>query len=83
MREPLTRFPKRPTGPAELRRTLAECQAMLANPRLSPEMRQALVDRVGQLRADLEADAQRRARKAAEAPPPRPGRRRDRTPSVG
>lgn len=76
MREPLTRFPKRPTGPGEARRTLVECQAMLANPRLSPEMRQALTERVSQLRAELDADAQRRARRTAEAPPPRLGRQR-------
>jgi hypothetical protein len=68
MREPLSKFPKRPTGPEYIRRTLAECQAMLANPRLSPEMRHGLEERVIQLRAELKADAANRARDAeAEA----------------
>ena len=29
MREPLYKFPKRPTGPDQTRRTIAECRAML------------------------------------------------------
>jgi len=66
MREPLTKFPKRPTGPEQTRKTIAECKAMLANPRLSPEMRHGLKERVAQLEAELRADAQHRAR-AAEA----------------
>lgn len=64
MREPLTKFPKRPTGPDQTRRTLAECRAMLANPRLSPEMRQGLQARVTELEAELRADATHRARGA-------------------
>jgi hypothetical protein len=41
---------------------------MLANPRLSPEMRHGLEERVIQLRAELKADAANRARDAeAEA----------------
>jgi hypothetical protein len=64
MREPLTKFPKRPTGPDQTRRTLAECKAMLANPRLSPEMRHGLKERVIQLEAELRADTAHRARGA-------------------
>lgn len=65
MREPISRFPKRPTGPDQARRTLAECQAMLANPRLSPEMRQGLLEKVGALKAELhDAEMARRAREA-------------------
>ena len=64
MREPLTKFPKRPTGPDQTRRTLAECKAMLANPRLSPEMRHGLKERVMQLEAELRADTAQRARSA-------------------
>jgi hypothetical protein len=64
MREPLTKFPKRPTGPDQTRRTLAECKAMLANPRLSPEMRHGLKERVMQLEAELRADTAHRARGA-------------------
>jgi hypothetical protein len=67
MREPLTKFPKRPTGPEQTRRTLAECRAMLANPRLSPEMRTGLKQRVQQLEAELRADAAHRAREAEAA----------------
>jgi hypothetical protein len=66
MREPLTKFPKRPTGPEQTRKTIAECKAMLANPRLSPEMRHGLKERVAQLEAELRADLAHRAR-AAEA----------------
>src|SRR6516225_5335395 len=55
MREPLTKFPKRPTGPEQTRKTIAECKAMLANPRLSPEMRHGLKERVAQLEAELRA----------------------------
>jgi hypothetical protein len=62
MREPLNKFPKRPTGPDQTRRVLAECQAMLARPRLSPEMRQGLEQRVAQLRSELADDAMHRAR---------------------
>jgi len=64
MREPLTRFPKRPTGPDQARKTIAECRAMLANPRLSPEMRHGLRERVAQLEAELRADAAQRSRSA-------------------
>jgi len=64
MREPLTKFPKRQTGPDQTRRTIAECKAMLANPRLSPEMRLGLKERVVQLEAELRADAAHRARAA-------------------
>ncbi len=77
MREPLQKFPKRPTGPEQTRRTLTECLAMLANPRLSPEMRHALEQRVTQLRAELEADTAARGREAApeEARTTRPPRK--------
>ena len=67
MREPLTKFPKRPTGPEQTRKTIAECKAMLANPRLSPEMRHGLKERMAQLEAELRADAQHRARAADAA----------------
>jgi hypothetical protein len=79
MREPLTKFPKRPTGPDQARKTLAECRAMLANPRLSPEMRLGLKERVAQLEAELRADTVHRARSAeldAEDPAGTPPRRR-------
>ncbi|MBV8652043.1 MAG: hypothetical protein JO255_11295 [Alphaproteobacteria bacterium] len=65
MREPLTKFPKRATGPEQTRRTIAECKSMLANPRLSPEMREGLKARVVQLEEELRADAAMRARDAA------------------
>ena len=55
MREPLNRFPKRPSGPEQTRRTLDECQRMLANPRLSEEMRRGLEQRIAQLRAEIDA----------------------------
>jgi len=55
VREPLNKFPKRPVGPEHTRKVLAECQAMLAKPRLSPEMRQGLEQRVAQLKTELEA----------------------------
>jgi hypothetical protein len=65
MREPLYKFPKRPTGPDHTRRTIAECRAMLANPRLSPELRQSLEVKVAELQAELRADTAHRAREAA------------------
>ncbi|MBV9523970.1 MAG: hypothetical protein JO010_14310 [Alphaproteobacteria bacterium] len=68
MREPITKFPKRPTGPDQARRTLAECRAMLANPRLSPEMRLGLEQKVAQLKEELQADAAHRTREAEAAP---------------
>jgi hypothetical protein len=64
MREPLSKFPKRPTGPDVIKRTIAECRAMLANTRLSPEMRTGLEQRVAQLQLELQADAAHRAREA-------------------
>jgi uncharacterized coiled-coil DUF342 family protein len=64
MREPLSKFPKRPTGPEFIKRTIAECRAMLANTRLSPEMRTGLEQRVAQLQQELQADAAHRAREA-------------------
>jgi hypothetical protein len=64
MREPLSKFPKRPTGPDFLKRTIAECKAMLANTRLSPEMRAGLESRVSQLQQELQADTAHRAREA-------------------
>ena len=64
MREPLSKFPKRPTGPDVIKRTIAECRAMLANTRLSPEMRTGLEQRVAQLQQELQADAAHRAREA-------------------
>jgi hypothetical protein len=64
MREPLSKFPKRPTGPEYTRRTIAECRALLANARLSPEMRLGLEQRVTQLQAELQADTAQRARDA-------------------
>jgi hypothetical protein len=81
MREPISRFPKRPTGPEQARRTLAECQAMLANPRLSPEMRQGLLEKVSALKEELHAaEVARRAREAEastedKGPPRRTPRR--------
>jgi hypothetical protein len=62
MREPLYKFPKRPTGPDQTRRTIAECRAMLANPRLSPELRHGLEIKVAELQAELRADTAQRAR---------------------
>jgi hypothetical protein len=62
MREPLYKFPKRPTGPDQTRRTIAECRAMLANPRLSPELRHSLEIKVAELQAELRADSVQRAR---------------------
>ena len=67
MREPLSKFPKRPTGPEYTRRTIAECRALLANARLSPEMRQGLEARVTQLQEELQAFAVQRAREAEAA----------------
>jgi|GEM_PF-4318273 hypothetical protein len=67
MREPLSKFPKRPTGPDVIKRTIAECRAMLANPRLSPEMRTGLELRVAQLQTELQADTANRAREAEYA----------------
>jgi hypothetical protein len=64
MREPLYKFPKRPTGPDQTRRTIAECRAMLANPRLSPELRHSLEIKVAELQAELRADTVQRARDA-------------------
>jgi hypothetical protein len=64
MREPLSKFPKRATGPDVIKRTIAECKAMLANTRLSPEMRAGLESRVAQLQQELQADAAHRAREA-------------------
>jgi uncharacterized coiled-coil DUF342 family protein len=69
MREPLSKFPKRPTGPEFIKRTIAECRAMLANTRLSPEMRTGLEQRVAQLQQELQADAAHRAREAEFAAP--------------
>lgn len=80
MREPLYKFPKRPTGPDHTRRTIAECRAMLANPRLSPELRQGLEIKVAELQAELRADSAHRAREAeananeTESPPRSPRR---------
>jgi hypothetical protein len=62
MREPLYKFPKRPTGPDQTRRTIAECRAMLANPRLSPELRHSLEIKVAELQAELRADTAHRVR---------------------
>jgi hypothetical protein len=62
MREPLYKFPKRPTGPDQTRRTIAECRAMLANPRLSPELRHSLEIKVAELQAELRADTAQRVR---------------------
>ncbi|HVJ53521.1 MAG TPA: hypothetical protein VM689_13720 [Aliidongia sp.] len=67
MREPLSKFPKRPTGPEYTRRTIAECRALLANARLSPEMRQGLETRVAQLQEELQAFAAQKAREAEVA----------------
>ena len=64
MREPLYKFPKRPTGPDQTRKTMAECRAMLANPRLSPELRHSLELKVAELQAELRADAGHRTRDA-------------------
>ncbi len=64
MREPLYKFPKRPTGPDQTRRTIAECRAMLANPRLSPELRHSLELKVTELQAELRGDIAHRARDA-------------------
>lgn len=61
MREPFDKFPKRAAAPDDLRRQLAECEAMLAKPRLSPEMRLALREKTSQLREELAAIAARRA----------------------
>jgi hypothetical protein len=62
MREPITKFPKRATGPHQTKAALAECLAMLAKPRLSPEIRQGLEARVQQLRAELRGEVTQRAR---------------------
>jgi hypothetical protein len=51
-------------GPEQARRTLEECQRLLANPRLSEEMRQGLEQRVEQLRAEIND-----SRTAARHPP--------------
>ena len=75
MREPLYKFPKRATGPDQTRRTIAECRAMLANPRLSPELRHSLEIKVAELQAELRADTAHRARDAesnVDAPEPSP-----------
>lgn len=67
MREPLSKFPKRATGPDVIKRTIAECRAMLANTRLSPEMRTGLEQRVAQLQQELQAETAHRAREAEAA----------------
>jgi len=67
MREPLSKFPKRPNGPDVIKRTIAECRAMLANTRLSPEMRSGLQTRVAQLQEELQADTANKAREAEYA----------------
>jgi hypothetical protein len=64
VREPLNKFPKRPVGPEHTRKVLAECQAMLAKPRLSPEMRQGLEQRIAQLKSELETSMAPRPRSA-------------------
>jgi hypothetical protein len=81
LREPLNKFPKRPVGPEHTRKVLAECQAMLQKPRLSPEMRQGLEQRIAQLKSELEAELGSRARTAKpdhedEADYPRRGPRK-------
>ena len=60
----MTKFPKRPTGVEHARRTLAEIQNILKKPRLSPEMRSGLEQRVAALKEEI--------RGTSEAPPARP-----------
>ncbi len=55
MREPLTKFPKRPVSARHTRNTIAECKALLANQSLSPEMRTGLKLRIEQLEEELRA----------------------------
>jgi hypothetical protein len=62
MRDPITKFPQRPTGLDHTRRTLAEIQTVLKNPRLSPEMRNSLEQRVTALRIEIAAATEPRAR---------------------
>lgn len=56
MREPMKKFPQRPTGLAYARRTLAEIQAILKKPRLSAEMRSGLEQRVIALQSEIASD---------------------------
>jgi hypothetical protein len=53
MRDPIRKFPTRPTGLDRTRRTLAEIQTVLKNPRLSPEMRSGLEQQVTSLRTEI------------------------------
>jgi hypothetical protein len=68
MRDPITKFPQRPTGIEHTRRTLAEIRAILKNPRLSPEMRHGLEQRIALLRTEIAGDAPHRARVGSPAP---------------
>ena len=68
MRDPITKFPQRPTGLEHSRRTLVEIQTVLKNPRLSPEMRSSLEQRVTALRIEIAGDSAHRDRKGS--PPP-------------
>jgi len=71
MRDPITKFPQRRTGLDQTRRTLAELQTMLENPRLSPEMRTGLEQQVTVLRTEIAAAMADRARGGpSEAPSP-------------
>jgi len=68
MRDPIVKFPQRPSGPAHARRTLAEIRTILENPRLSPEMRTALEQRVAAISSEIAAETTHRARGASTEP---------------
>ena len=68
MRNPIRKFPQRPTGLDLTRRTLAEIQTVLENPRLSPEMRNSLEQRVTALRIEIADDSARRSREGSPLP---------------
>ena len=65
MRDPIRKFPTRPTGLDRTRRTLAEIQTVLKNPRLSPEMRNGLEQQVTSLRTEIANAGADQARNAS------------------
>jgi uncharacterized small protein (DUF1192 family) len=67
MRDPITKFPQRPTGVAQSRRTLVEIQTVLKNPRLSPEMRTSLEQRVTALRSEIADGSAPRGREGSSS----------------
>jgi hypothetical protein len=68
MRDPITKFPQRHTGLVHARRTLAEIQAILKKPRLSPEMRIGLEQRVVALQNEIAGDTGKQASNGSAGP---------------